>query len=47
MATLIWWDQRFDAAQVRANYRRVMRLNVLNAAALGGYLMVRLALSLG
>jgi len=47
VATLIWWDLRFDAAQVRANYRRVMRLNVLNAAALGGYLVVRLALSLG
>ncbi len=45
VAVLAWWGRRFDAAQVRANYRRVMRLNVLNATALGGYLVVRLALS--
>lgn len=44
VATLAWWARRFDAAQVLANYRRVMRLNVLNATALGGYLVVRLAL---
>ncbi|MDQ6671011.1 MAG: UbiA family prenyltransferase [Chloroflexota bacterium] len=40
---LAWWGHRFDVAQVRANYHRVMRLNVLNAAALGGYLVVRLS----
>jgi 1,4-dihydroxy-2-naphthoate octaprenyltransferase len=45
LASLAWWARRFDARQVLANYRRVMRLNVLNAAALGGYLVIRLALS--
>jgi 4-hydroxybenzoate polyprenyltransferase len=45
-ATLVWWARRFDATQVLANYRRVMRLNVLNATALGGYLVVRLGLGL-
>ena len=44
VTTLAWWARRFDARQVLANYRRVMRLNVLNATALGGYLVVRLAL---
>jgi 4-hydroxybenzoate polyprenyltransferase len=46
VATLAWWARRFDAREVVRNYRRVMRLNVLNAVALGGYLVVRLALSL-
>jgi 4-hydroxybenzoate polyprenyltransferase len=44
-ACLGWWARRFDARQVLANYRRVMRLNVLSASALGGYLVIRLALS--
>jgi 4-hydroxybenzoate polyprenyltransferase len=44
IVTLAWWARRFDARQVFENYRRVMRLNVLNAIALGGYLVVRLAL---
>jgi 4-hydroxybenzoate polyprenyltransferase len=46
VAILLWWARHFDAAQVRANYRRVMRLNTVNAIALGGYLVVRLVLSL-
>jgi len=45
IAALAWWARRFDVHQVLGNYRRVMRLNVVNAAALGGYLVVRLALS--
>jgi 1,4-dihydroxy-2-naphthoate octaprenyltransferase len=45
LASLAWWARRFDAAQVLANYRRVMRLNVLSAVALGGYLIARLVLS--
>jgi len=45
VTTLAGWARRFDPHQVRGNYRRVMRLNVLNATALGGYLVVRLALS--
>jgi 1,4-dihydroxy-2-naphthoate octaprenyltransferase len=46
VAVLAGWACRFDEAQVRANYRRVMRLNVVNALALGGYLLVRLVLSM-
>jgi 1,4-dihydroxy-2-naphthoate octaprenyltransferase len=34
----------FDPKQVLRNYRRVMRINALSASALGGYLLVRLAL---
>jgi 4-hydroxybenzoate polyprenyltransferase len=45
IATLAWWAGRFDARQILKNYRRVMRLNVLSAAALGGYLVVRLVTS--
>jgi 4-hydroxybenzoate polyprenyltransferase len=45
IATLAWWARRFDPRQILKNYRRVMRLNVLNAIALGGYLLVRLATS--
>jgi len=45
VTSLAVWARRFDARQVLPNYRRVMRLNVVNAAALGGYLVVRLALS--
>jgi 4-hydroxybenzoate polyprenyltransferase len=42
IASLAWWARRFDAHQILDNYRRVMRMNVLNAVALGGYLMLRL-----
>jgi len=36
--------QSFDPKQVLNNYRRVMRINAVSASALGGYLLVRLAL---
>jgi len=36
--------QSFDPEQVLKNYRRVMRINVLSASALGGYLLTRMAL---
>lgn len=39
----LWrWAGTFDASRVRANYRRVTRLNTAAAAALGGYCLVRL-----
>jgi hypothetical protein len=36
--------RNFDRNQIVKSYRRVMRINVLSASALGGYLLVRLAL---
>ncbi|MGI9147692.1 MAG: UbiA family prenyltransferase [Chloroflexota bacterium] len=45
VVSLARWARRFDVREVLANYRRVMRLNVLSATMLGGYLIVRLALS--
>ncbi len=35
----------FDPNQILPSYREVMRINVLSASALGGYLLVRLALN--
>ena len=35
---------RFDRRQILVSYRRVMRIYALSATALGGYLLVRLAL---
>jgi 1,4-dihydroxy-2-naphthoate octaprenyltransferase len=43
MVVLLVWRTRFNPDQVLRNYRRVMRLNVVNAAALGAYLLARLA----
>jgi 4-hydroxybenzoate polyprenyltransferase len=40
---IVWFARNFDPRQILKNYRRVMRANVLSAAALGGYLLVRLA----
>ena len=38
------WASRYDPSQTIGNYRRVMRLNTLTAAALATYLTVRLAI---
>jgi hypothetical protein len=38
------WRSTFDPGPVLRNYRSIMRLNVVNAAALGAYLLARLAL---
>jgi hypothetical protein len=43
-ATLLaLWARRFAVTEVTRNYRAVMRLNTFSAAALGCYLLVRLA----
>jgi 4-hydroxybenzoate polyprenyltransferase len=47
MVAVAWWATRYDASQIVANYRRVMRLNMLGAGALGGYLVARLSGLLG
>jgi 1,4-dihydroxy-2-naphthoate octaprenyltransferase len=43
LAVVAWWALRYDPRQILTNYRRVMRLNVLGATALGGYLLARLS----
>jgi 4-hydroxybenzoate polyprenyltransferase len=45
VVAVAWLAGRFDPRQVLANYRRVMRLNVLSATALGGYMIARIVLS--
>jgi hypothetical protein len=42
MVAVGWWASHYDATRVVPNYRRVMRLNALSAAALGTYLVARL-----
>jgi 4-hydroxybenzoate polyprenyltransferase len=44
VATIARLARNFDRNQVVKSYRSVMRINVLSASALGGYLLVRLAL---
>lgn len=44
VATLIWLAGHFQPRRIVETYRRVMRVNALSASALGGYLLVRLAL---
>jgi hypothetical protein len=44
---LVVWGRRFDPHHVTAIYRGVMRLNTVNATALGAYLLTRLALGGG
>jgi 1,4-dihydroxy-2-naphthoate octaprenyltransferase len=43
VGAVAWWATHFDAGQVLSNYRRVMRLNMLGAGALGGYIVARLS----
>jgi 4-hydroxybenzoate polyprenyltransferase len=43
MGLVAWWAVGYDASQVVPNYRRVMRLNMLSAGALGGYIVARLS----
>jgi 4-hydroxybenzoate polyprenyltransferase len=43
-AVLLWLAGHFERGQVLKNYRRVMRINASSAIALGGYLLVRVAL---
>jgi 4-hydroxybenzoate polyprenyltransferase len=45
VATIARLARTFDPDQVLKNYRRVMRINAMSASALGGYLLVRLALN--
>jgi hypothetical protein len=47
MAAVAWWATRYDPRQILPNYRRVMRLNMLSASALGVYLVARLSLGAG
>jgi hypothetical protein len=44
VATISGLARTFDPLQVLKNYRRVMRINCASATALGGYVLVRLAL---
>src|SRR6266852_1224846 len=44
LAAITRLAQRFERTQVLENFRRVMRINAISATALGGYLLVRLAL---
>jgi 4-hydroxybenzoate polyprenyltransferase len=44
VATIGRLARRFDRNQVLRSYRSVMRINTVSASALGGYLLVRLAL---
>jgi 1,4-dihydroxy-2-naphthoate octaprenyltransferase len=44
VVTIVRLARHFDRSEILASYRRVMRLNVLSASALGGYLLVRLSL---
>ena len=44
VATISRLARSFDPVQVLKNYRRVMRINSASATALGGYVLVRLAL---
>jgi 4-hydroxybenzoate polyprenyltransferase len=43
MILVAWWAATYDATQIVGNYRRVMRLNILSAGALGGYIVARLS----
>ena len=43
LAAIAWWARRYEPAEVLGNYRLVMRLNTLSAAALSAYLLARLA----
>jgi 4-hydroxybenzoate polyprenyltransferase len=43
LAAIAWWARRYEPAHVLGNYRLVMRLNTLSAAALSAYLLARLA----
>ena len=42
---VVWLARSFDALAILAAYRRVRTVNVLSAGALGGYLLLRLALN--
>jgi hypothetical protein len=44
VGALAWLQAAFDQRQVLTSYRRVQRVNVLSATALGAYLVARLAL---
>jgi 1,4-dihydroxy-2-naphthoate octaprenyltransferase len=43
LALIAIWARRYVRGEIISNYRRVMRLNVLGATALGGYLLARLS----
>jgi 1,4-dihydroxy-2-naphthoate octaprenyltransferase len=43
LGAIAWWARRYEPADVLGNYRLVMRLNTLSAAALSAYLLVRIA----
>jgi 1,4-dihydroxy-2-naphthoate octaprenyltransferase len=42
LLAVVLWARHFDPLQVKANYRRVMRLNATSAAALSMYFVFRL-----
>jgi 4-hydroxybenzoate polyprenyltransferase len=42
VVALARWAPRFNAAAILANYRQVMRVSMLSALGLGGYLLLRL-----